>query len=773
MNMTLSSSAKQVVTLGSNLALKMLHPNVGAEHILLALLQSPYIQRLLDHCQVDGGAFYEDVYKGAQRENVAVPGLNETSLVYDPSMHEVFNRASSVAGASRRTEVAMSDLLIAISRTTSRHWLASLLDLYTINHARLYDGVQALAVEIQEAPASVDANDVLTPSSATGLAPLLGQRKEPEELSKYAVCLTTLARTGKLTPVIGRDVEVQRVIQTLARHRKNNPLLVGEPGVGKTAIAEGLAQRIVNGEVPASLTGMRLFNLSLGALVAGTKYRGEFETRVKNILAEVSANRDIVLVIDEIHTLLGAGSASGGVMDGANLLKPALASGDVRVIGATTYDEYREVFAKDRALARRFQKIDVGEPSPEDARVMLLGIQGTLEKHHGIRFAAPAVDAALTLSIRHLTDRKLPDKAIDVLDEAGAFAKLGRLAEVTVETVETVVAQIARVPVGQVASSDRQRLLDLDAQLRAEIFGQDTAIATLVKAIKVARAGLRTGSRPLGSFLFAGPTGVGKTELTTQLAKKLGLPLLRFDMSEYQEEHSVSRLIGAPAGYVGHEEGGLLTEAVHRQPHAVVLLDEFEKAHPSIARTLLQVMDHGQLTDSQGRATDFRHVVLVLTTNVGAAVIERRTIGFHDAAPNKTAEVKENLRHSFPPEFRNRLDAVVHFQPLARAEIHRVVDKNVQELAELLRPKGIALSVSAPAREWLAEHGHDPAMGARPMRRLIEETLHIPLADAMLGGDLENGGEAHFDVREGQIVSHFQAPSLQPPRLAAPKTADA
>jgi ATP-dependent Clp protease ATP-binding subunit ClpA len=772
-NLALSPSAQKVVNLGRDLAAKMWHPNLGAEHVMLALLQSPFVQRVLTHCQVDSRALYGDLYRSTERENVKVGNLADLRMInYDPSMHDVLNRAASDVRAAQRREVDVGDLLIAIARQTSRHWLATLFSRYAIHVIHLHAAVQTLAPEFQEPtePATLDAQALPEPAEAgTDLAP---QDAQLQSLPKYAVCLNQLAKSGKLTPVIGRDNEVQRVIQTLVRHRKNNPILVGEPGVGKTAIAEGLAQRLVRGDVPDVLKPVRLFSLNIGAVVAGTKYRGDFEDRIKAILEEVRANPDIVLVIDEIHTLLGAGSASGGTLDAANLLKPALSSGAVRVIGATTYDEYREVFSKDRALSRRFQKIEVDEPSIDETRIILQGLRPTLEAHHRVRYTADALTAALELSLRHLTDRKRPDKVIDVLDEAGARATLAKQTEVTVPVIEAVVAQIARVPVGQVAASDRERLRSLQPQLQSVIYGQEDAVTTLVRAIKVARAGIRQGERPMASLLFAGPTGVGKTELATQFAQHMGLPLLRFDMSEFQESHSISRLLGAPPGYVGHDVGGgELTEAVNKQPYAVVLLDEFEKAHASIARLLLQVMDRGVLTDAHGRSTDFRHVVLILTTNVGASVIEHRGIGFAASEPhNRAADLKEAIRGAFTPEFRNRLDAVVHFKPLGPAEIRRVVDKQVRELAQSLAPQGVTLEVTAAACDWLADHGYDAALGARPMRRLIEEIMHAPLADALIEGMLMNGGQAIFERSGDQVVPTFQPLSVERLRLGPPTT---
>lgn len=760
-NLGLSNPTSSTLELGKNIALRMNHLTMGTEHVFLAMLQSPYIRKIMDHCNVDTDALYDSVFERAQEENVSVqnhPQLERISL--DPSTTEVLDRAATMARASARTHVVLSDLLVAISKSTTRKWLSDILDAHRLDSHAIISALTRTAVD--QEPESAPQVSALTEKATAGDAPATtarpANRLRAQELGKYSVCLTALARSGQLDPVVGRSHEIERVVQTLARRRKNNPLLVGEPGVGKTAIAEGLAQRIVNGEVPEKLRHLRVYALSLSSLVAGTKYRGDFEARITAILNEAKADPNIVLMIDEIHTLVGAGSAGGGTMDAANLFKPALAAGALRVIGATTHDEYRQTFSKDRALSRRFQKVDVAEPTKEESLAILKGLLPGLEKHHAVAYEPAALEAALTLSIRHLPERLLPDKAIDVLDEAGARAHLNPASTgvVDVATVEAVVAQIAQVPVGQISSTDRERLRHLESDLRGVIFGQDDAISVLVKAVKLARAGIRQGERPVASLMFAGPTGVGKTELTAQLAEKLNLKLLRFDMSEYMEAHAVSRLVGAPPGYLGHETGGLLTEAVGRAPHAVVLLDEIEKAHPSINNLLLQVMDHGRLTDTHGRVVDFRNVVLVLTTNAGAAIAARRTLGF--VAQDHQSDAKESIRHSFQPEFRNRLDAIVNFKPLGQLEIVRVVDKMLAELSASLQAKQIELGVSDDAKHWLAEHGHDPEQGARPMRRLIEDTLHGPLADAVLFGELESGGRADFVLQDGQVIGQFFRP---------------
>ena len=550
------------------------------------------------------------------------------------------------------------------------------------------------------------------------------------------------AAAGRIDPLIGRIPEVERVAQILARRRKNNPLLVGESGVGKTAIAEGLAKMIVDGEVPELLKDSVVYSLDLGSLLAGTKYRGDFEKRFKGLLAELKKREGAILFIDEIHTIIGAGAASGGVMDASNLLKPLLSSGKMRCIGSTTFHEYRGIFDKDKALSRRFQKIDVLEPSPEEAYKILKGLKSRFEEHHGLRYTDKALKVATDLSARYITDRFLPDKAIDVIDEAGAYQQLQpaskRKKVVGVGDIETVVAKIARIPPKTVSRDDRDTLQKLENNLQMVVFGQDNAIGTLATAIKLARAGLRDGDKPIGSFLLAGPTGVGKTEVTRQLAIQLGLELIRFDMSEYMERHTVSRLIGAPPGYVGFDQGGLLTDAVTKHPHAVVLLDEIEKAHPEVFNLLLQVMDHGTLTDNNGRKADFRNVILVMTTNAGAESISRRTIGF--TKQDHSTDGMEAINRMFTPEFRNRLDAVVQFEPLGEDVILTVVDKFLTELQGQLDEKRVTLDVDEDARLWLVEKGYDKHMGARPMGRVIQEHIKKPLAELVLFGDLAKSG---------------------------------
>ncbi|HUP91441.1 MAG TPA: ATP-dependent Clp protease ATP-binding subunit ClpA, partial [Solimonas sp.] len=578
-------------------------------------------------------------------------------------------------------------------------------------------------------------------------------------LEQFATNLNERAAQGRIDPLIGRDLEVERVMQTLCRRRKNNPLLVGEAGVGKTAIAEGLAWLVVEGRVPDLLKDSVIFALDMGSLIAGTKYRGDFEKRFKAVMSELQKIPGSIVFIDEIHMIIGAGAASGGVMDASNLLKPLLASGDLRCIGSTTYTEYRGIFEKDRALARRFQKIDVTEPSIEDTVKILEGLRGRFEEHHEVQFTRGALRSAVELSVRHITDRHLPDKAIDVIDEAAARLRLlpehKKRKTVQVRDIEETVAKIARIPPRAVSVNDRDKLATLERDLKLVIFGQDKAIEQLASSIKLSRSGLGAPEKPIGNFLLAGPTGVGKTEVTRQLAQLLGIELIRFDMSEYMERHTVSRLIGAPPGYVGFDQGGLLTEAVIKHPHAVVLMDEIEKAHPEVFNLLLQVMDHGTLTDNNGRKADFRNVILVMTTNAGAEESARRSMGLIEQTHETDAA--EVIRRMFTPEFRNRLDAIVQFAPLGRAEILRVVDKFLLQLEEQLSAKHVHLDIDEEARHWIAERGYDTQMGARPMARVIQEQLKRPLAEELLFGKLANGGRVHVGVKNGSIDFDIEA----------------
>jgi ATP-dependent Clp protease ATP-binding subunit ClpA len=594
------------------------------------------------------------------------------------------------------------------------------------------------------------------PKGDPAAAPVGGEGAAPPQadpLDAYATNLLARAAAGQIDPLIGRVLELERMIQVLCRRRKNNPLLVGEPGVGKTALAEGLALRIHQGDVPDVLKNAKVYALDLGALVAGTRYRGDFEERVKQVVQRLEKEDNAILFIDEIHQLVGAGSASGGAMDAGNLLKPALANGTLRCIGSTTFSDVKTSFDKDRALSRRFQKIDVLEPSEAEALDILKGLRGHYEAHHGVTYSDAALEAAVALSAKHLKDLHLPDKAIDVLDEAGAAQKLlpaeERVATVEAAQVEQIVAKMARVPVQAVSSDDRRALQQLDEELKRVIYGQDAAVDEVSSAIKLSRSGLRSADKPIGNFLFAGPTGVGKTELARQLARILGVEFIRFDMSEYMEKHAVSRLIGAPPGYVGYEEGGLLIDAIRKSPHAVLLLDEIEKAHPDMFSILLQVMDHATLTDSHGRKADFRHVILIMTTNAGARDLSDRRLGFGEAGQGGSS--RGVLERTFTPEFRNRLDATVTFNALGAAEIERVVDKQIDELRAMVAPRGVTIDLDPAARAWLAEKGFDRAFGARPMARLIERVVKKPLSEALLFGSLAEGGTLRIAVKDGEI----------------------
>jgi ATP-dependent Clp protease ATP-binding subunit ClpA len=604
-------------------------------------------------------------------------------------------------------------------------------------------GISKVAGDQGEEDATTEAEG----AAATDNAP-----KKP--LESFATNLNEMAMKGKIDPLIGRRSEIERTIQILCRRRKNNPLYVGEAGVGKTALAEGLAKLIVDGDVPEVLLNSTIYSLDLGALVAGTKYRGDFEKRLKGVLSQLRKEPGAILFIDEIHTIIGAGAASGGVMDASNLIKPMLASGELKCIGSTTYHEYRGIFEKDRALARRFQKIDVVEPTVDEAFSILKGLKSRFEEHHDVKYSSKALRAAVELSSRYINDRFLPDKAIDVIDEAGANQRLlppsRRKKTIGVADIENIVAKIARIPPKTVSASDKDSLRTLERDLKMVVYGQDEAIETMASAIKMSRSGLGTDQKPIGSFLFAGPTGVGKTEVTRQLALIMGIELIRFDMSEYMERHTVSRLIGAPPGYVGFDQGGLLTEAVTKNPHAVLLLDEIEKAHPDVFNLLLQVMDHGTLTDNNGRKADFRSVVIVMTTNAGASEMSRPSIGF--THQDHSSDGMEAIKKLFAPEFRNRLDAIIQFKPLDPAVITRVVDKFIYELEAQLQERGVTVDVADSAREWLAEHGFDAKMGARPMARIIQEHIKKPLAEELLFGRLANGGHLIIRAEDGQLV---------------------
>jgi ATP-dependent Clp protease ATP-binding subunit ClpA len=709
------------------------HEFLTVEHLLLALLDNPSAREVLDACSVDLAILGRELGQILDETIPVLSAGDQRDTQPTVGFQRVLQRALYHVQSAERKEVLGSNVLVAMFGEKDSHavYLLGKQDL-----ARL-DVVNFISHGISKKSEAADAAD--PEQKVEGEA----AQEEKSALASYAVNLNERAAQDRIDPLIGRDLEVERTIQILCRRRKNNPLYVGESGVGKTALAEGLARRIVEGEVPEVLLDAEIWSLDLGALLAGTKYRGDFEKRLKSVLAELKAREKSVLFIDEIHTIIGAGAASGGVMDASNLIKPVLANGELRCIGSTTFEEYRGVFEKDRALARRFQKIDIVEPSVGETIEILNGLKHRFEEHHGVRYAADGLEAAATLSARHINDRHLPDKAIDVIDEAGARERLkaadDRAELIGVTEIEEVVARMARIPPRQVSRSDRDALKTLERDLKMVVFGQDDAITTLASAIKMSRSGLADGDRPIGSFLFAGPTGVGKTEVTRQLALTLGIELIRFDMSEYMEAHTVSRLVGAPPGYVGFDRGGLLTEAVTQTPHAVLLLDEIEKAHPDVYNLLLQIMDHGKLTDANGRSADFRNVILVMTTNAGASLMNRRGIGFTQA--DHSTDGMEAIRRQFTPEFRNRLDSIIQFKPLPFDVIIKVVDKFLMDLENQLADKGVTLDVSEPARGWLAEHGFDEQMGARPMKRVIQDSIKRPLADQLLFGELsEQGG---------------------------------
>ncbi|QRV23330.1 ATP-dependent Clp protease ATP-binding subunit ClpA [Marinomonas foliarum] len=722
------------------------HEFMTVEHLLLALIENGAASSVLKACGVNLDILSKELEEFVDSTTPLIPEDDEEREV-QPTLgfQRVLQRAVFHVQSSGKREVTGANVLVAIfseqeSQTVyllKRHGVARIDVVNYVAHGISKTGDAAS----QDMDHDDEAED-------TNTAPL----------QKFATNLNEEAKAGKIDKLIGREYEVERVIQTLSRRRKNNPLLVGESGVGKTAIAEGLAKRIVDGQVPDVIADGVVYSLDLGALLAGTKYRGDFEKRLKQLLGELKKLPNAILFIDEIHTIIGAGAASGGVMDASNLLKPVLSSGGLRCIGSTTFQEFRGVFEKDHALARRFQKIDVNEPSVDDTYQILKGIIGAFEEHHKVKYEEPALLAAAELAQRYVTDRHMPDKAIDVVDEAGAYQRLQpedkRKGVITVADIEDIVSKIARVPVRAVNSDDRQVLSNLERNLKMVVFGQDNAIDSLSAAIKLSRAGLKAEQKPIGSFLMAGPTGVGKTEVTKQLAKQLGLELIRFDMSEYMERHAVSRLIGAPPGYVGFDQGGLLTEAVTKNPHSVVLLDEIEKAHPEVFNLLLQVMDHGTLTDNNGRKADFRNVILVMTSNAGAEELARRSIGF--SSQDNSTDGMEVINRTFTPEFRNRLDAVIQFQQLDERIIFNVVDKFLVELQAQLDPKGVLLEVSDTARGWLANKGYDRQMGARPMARVIQEHLKKPLADHILFGDLHDGGHVKVALNEKSDELQFE-----------------
>tara|TARA_R110001592_G_scaffold38971_7_gene128485 strand:+ start:85419 stop:87686 length:2268 start_codon:yes stop_codon:yes gene_type:complete len=725
------------------------HEFMTVEHLLLALLDNQAAIDVLSACAADIERLRRELVEFIDSTTPLIPKQDQERET-QPTLgfQRVLQRAVFHVQSSGKGEVSGANVLVAIfSEQESQavfflkqQQIARIDIVNFISH-----GISKVGGEADQVQPDTESMDEETGEAASTANPL----------DAYATNLNEQARLGRIDPLVGRSQEVERVAQILVRRRKNNPLLVGEAGVGKTAIAEGLAKRIVDGEVPEILSEAVVYSLDLGALLAGTKYRGDFEKRFKALLKALKKRPHAILFIDEIHTIIGAGAASGGVMDASNLLKPLLTSGEMRCIGSTTYQEFRGIFEKDRALARRFQKVDVVEPSVEDTIQILRGLKSRFEDHHGIGYTDEALRTAAELAARYINDRHMPDKAIDVIDEAGAYQRLKPASErpevIDVAEVEAIVAKIARIPPKHVSSSDKELLKNLERDLKLVVFGQDDAIDALASAIKLSRAGLKSAEKPVGSFLFSGPTGVGKTEVTRQLAKSLGVELLRFDMSEYMERHTVSRLIGAPPGYVGFDQGGLLTEAVTKNPHCVLLLDEIEKAHPEVFNLLLQVMDHGTLTDNNGRKADFRNVIIVLTTNAGAESMARASIGF--TQQDHSTDASEVIKKAFTPEFRNRLDTIIQFGRLSHDSIKFVVDKFLTELQAQLEDKHVLLDVDENARNWLADHGYDPLMGARPMARLIQDKIKRPLAEAILFGELaDHGGTVSISLRDDELV---------------------
>ena len=720
------------------------HELASLEHLLLALIDDPDATAVMRACNVDVEQLRKTVarYVGSELQSLVIDTGEEAKAT--AGFQRVVQRAAIHVQSSGREEVTGANVLVAIFAERESHAAFFLQE----QDMTRYDAVNYISHGIAKRPGMSDstrgprgveeeegreAKDAKDPSDP---------KKKEGALDAYCVNLNKKAKDGRVDPLIGREAEVSRTIQVLCRRQKNNPLLVGDPGVGKTAIAEGLARKIIKGEVPEVLANSTVFALDMGALLAGTRYRGDFEERLKQVMKEIETHKDAILFIDEIHTVIGAGATSGGAMDASNLLKPALAQGSLRCIGSTTYKEYRQYFEKDRALVRRFQKIDVKEPSVEDAVEILKGLKPYFEEFHKLKYTAEAVKAAVELSARFIHDRKLPDKAIDVIDETGASQMLlpepKRKKTIGVKEIEATIASMARIPAKSVSKDDAEVLQHLETTLRQVIYGQDAAIAALSSAIKLARAGLRDPEKPIGSYLFSGPTGVGKTEAARQLASSLGLELTRFDMSEYMERHTVSRLIGAPPGYVGFDQGGLLTDAIDQHPHSVLLLDEIEKAHPDLYNILLQVMDHGKLTDHSGKQIDFRNVILIMTTNAGAADMEKSAFGFHRS--KREGDDTEAINKLFTPEFRNRLDAVVAFGRLPKEVISKVVDKFILQLEAQLADRNVSIELTDEARGWLVTNGYDEAMGARPMARVIQTQIKTPLADEVLFGRLKNGG---------------------------------
>ena len=764
----LSRNLEQTLHRALGLASERRHEYATLEHLLLSLADDSDAAGVLKACAVDVERLRRELTEFLDKD---LAGL-VTDRAGDPKptagFQRVVQRAAIHVQSSGRDEVTGANVLVALFSERESH---AVYFLQQQDMSRL-DAVNYISHGIAKVPGRAEKRPVQgTPQGeeGEGAREEKPSRRGQEALANYCINLNRKAAQGKIDPLIGREQEVERTIQILCRRTKNNPLYVGDPGVGKTAIAEGLAKRIVEGDVPDVLARCTIYALDMGALLAGTRYRGDFEERLKAVVSELEAQPGAILFIDEIHTVIGAGATSGGAMDASNLLKPALASGTLRCIGSTTYKEYRNYFEKDRALVRRFQKIDVAEPTLDDSIRILKGLKANYEKHHRVRYTDDAIKAAVELSARYIHDRKLPDKAIDVIDEVGASRMLlpenKRRKTVTVKDVEEIVAKIARIPPKSVSTDDKETLKNLERDLKAMVFGQDTAIEALSAAIKLARAGLRDGEKPIGCYLFSGPTGVGKTEVAKQLAKTMGIALTRFDMSEYMERHSVSRLIGAPPGYVGFDQGGLLTDAIDQNPHCVLLLDEIEKAHPDLFNILLQVMDHGKLTDHNGKQVDFRNVILIMTTNAGASDMAKPAIGFERVA--RVGEDEDAIKRLFTPEFRNRLDAVIAFAGLTPEIVGRVVDKFVMQLEAQLADRNVTIELTDAARHWLAEKGYDPLYGARPLGRVIQEHIKKPLAEELLFGKLAKGGAVRVGMDDETRTLTFTY--IEVPVAALPK----
>ncbi len=754
---TFSSSLENAIHTALAYANSRRHELATLEHLLLALVDEEDAANVMRACYVDLEALRASLIGFLDTElDTLVSDEAEPEATPTTAFQRVIQRAAIHVQSSGRTEVTGANVLVAIFAERESHAAYFLQE----QDMTRYDAVNYISHGVAKDPAYGETRQV---SGAEDIEDVTGNNSDTKAsesaLGKYCVDLNAKARSGGIDPLIGRDQEVERCIQILCRRRKNNPILVGDPGVGKTAIAEGLAQKIVKGETPEILAGATIYSLDMGALLAGTRYRGDFEERLKAVVTELENHRDAILFIDEIHTVIGAGATSGGAMDASNLLKPALQGGKLRCMGSTTYKEYRQHFEKDRALSRRFQKIDVKEPSVEDTIKILKGLKPYFEEHHNIKFTNDAIKTAVDLSARYIHDRKLPDKAIDVIDEAGAYqhlvAESKRRKTIGTKEIEEVVAKIARIPSKNVSRDDATLLKDLESSLKRVVFGQDAAITALSSAIKLSRAGLREPEKPIGNYLFAGPTGVGKTEVAKQLADTLGVELLRFDMSEYMEKHAVSRLIGAPPGYVGFDQGGMLTDGVDQHPHCVLLLDEIEKAHPDVYNILLQVMDHGKLTDHNGRTVDFRNVILIMTTNAGASEMAKTAIGF--GRDKREGEDTAAIERTFTPEFRNRLDAIISFASLSKEVILKVVDKFIAQLEAQLMDRNVTFELTRAAGEWLAEKGYDDRMGARPLARVIQEHIKRPLAEELLFGKLAKGGVVKVGVKNGEIVLTLDA----------------